>query len=85
MTIRVKWSAARLAYTVEQRRSIMACIQRLNARQGRAVPHLSYGTSSERIYDPKVRDQIRAWYYERWLYLIREYEKVLPHVDELPE
>lgn len=81
---REKWSAARLAYTEAQRRQIMACIQRLNARESAALKAAQFPCGSRLLPRPYVRQQLRAWFYERWLYLINEYEKVLPHVENLP-
>jgi len=73
------WDSARMAYSALQRRQIMDCIQRLNAREakvlGRVVMHLT---------GSNLRQEISAWYRLRWSYLLGEYEKVLPHVTELP-
>lgn len=80
-----KWDEARLAHTAGVRRQIMACIQRQNGREAKALERavLQQGTSP--LPRPHLRRQIREWYRERWLYLLGEYEKVLPHVSELPE
>jgi hypothetical protein len=72
-----KWSVAKLAYTALQRSDIMKCIQRLNGRESAALQRVD-------LKHVQVRKQIRAWFYDRWSYLLEEYEKVLPHVDELP-
>lgn len=77
MTKREKWSAAKLAYTEVQRSMIMRCIHALNRREGEILRRVE-------LELPEVRQQIRRWYRERWEYLLQEYEKVLPHVDELP-
>lgn len=74
---REKWSAVKLAYTAEQRFKIMDAIQRNNRDQTAALGRVS-------LLYPAVRQNIRDWYRERWEYLLAEYEKVLPHVDELP-
>lgn len=77
MTKRDKWSAAKLAYTEAQRSKIMECIRHLNRREAEILRRVE-------LELPEVRQQIRRWYRERWEYLLQEYEKVLPHVDELP-
>lgn len=82
---REKWSAARLAYTAEQRKMIMACIQRHNWREKFALERAVIDCGGRTLPRPHLREQIRAWYRERWSYLLREYEKILPHVDELPD
>lgn len=82
MHSRPKWSAARLAYTAEQRHKIMACIHRLNSREQRAI---GAATMPGGLPRPHLRAELRAWFRLRWSYLIAEYEKVLPHVEELPE
>jgi hypothetical protein len=82
---REPWSDAKLKHTEEVRRKIMACIQRLNARETKALARavLRHGNRGP-IPRPYLRQQIRAWYNARWEYLLREYEAILPHVDELP-
>jgi hypothetical protein len=82
MSAREKWSPDRLAYTADQRQKIMACIQRLNTQESRALDRAFFMSGAPRTY---LRQQIRAWYRERWTYLIGEYEKILPHVEELPD
>lgn len=72
-----KWSAAKLAYTAEQRSRIMHMIRFTNNRESEALAGVS-------LHYPEVRQQIRDWYRQRWNYLLWEYERVLPHVDELP-
>jgi hypothetical protein len=74
---RVKWSGEKLAYTHAERERIMACIQRLNVREGKELKRVS-------LHNYTGRAQLRDWFYERWRYLLAEYEKVLPHVEELP-
>lgn len=76
--LRTKWSVAKLAYTAQQRNKIMESIRSHNQREKlalEAVP-LDY---------PWVRAQIRDWFFIRWRDMLSEYERVLPHVDELPE
>lgn len=80
-----KWSAERLAYTEVQRRKIMDCIHRHNRRESKAIERAVVECGSRTLPAPHLREQIRAWYRERWSYLIREYEKILPRVDELPD
>jgi hypothetical protein len=82
---REKWSALKLAHTKEQRARIMACIQRLNVQEGKAIERAVLRIGEGILPRPHLRAQIRAWYYKRWLYLLGEYEKVLPHVSELPD
>jgi len=67
-----------MAYSAEQRSLIMKCIQRNNHLESRALEVVS-------LDYPEVRAQIRAWFYERWLYLLKEYERVLPHIEEIPD
>ena len=74
----VKWDAARLAYTAEQRTQIMKCIQRLNTHESHALGRIAWDK-------PAVRAAVRDWFYAHWRYLVKEYETVLPHVDELPD
>lgn len=81
-----KRSEAKLAYTAQQRRLIMQCIHRLNAREGRAIDRAVMKMwSGHTVPRPHLRSQIRAWFRLRWSYLIAEYEKVLPHIEELPD
>lgn len=63
----------------------MACIHRLNAREQRALDAAVLHQGSMTLPRPHVRSQLRAWFRLRWSYLISEYEKVLPHVEELPD
>lgn len=90
MTPREPWTAARLKHSAEQRMKIMACIQRLNNREAKAIDRAVMrtvsrdGTIQYTLPRPHLREQIRAWYRERWEYLVREYEAILPHVTELP-
>lgn len=80
-----KWSALKLAYTREQRRAIMACIQRLNGQEKKAIKRAVIMQGTVVLPRPHLRQQIRAWYHKHWEYLLGEYEKVLPHVSELPD
>lgn len=75
--MRDKWSAVRLAYSADQRRNILACIKRLNGFETDALRRIP-------LQNDDVRRAVRCWYRERWSYLLREYEKVLPRVEELP-
>lgn len=77
------WSAARLKHTAEQRKKIMQCIHRHNVREQYAHRAV-LDTGNYKLPRPYLREQIRQWYRERWNYLIREYEAILPHVNELP-
>ena len=77
MSLTRRWSAAKLAYTDAQRSKIMASIHHHNRRESHALNQVS-------LEYPAVRRATRAWYRERWLYLAGEYERVLPHVYELP-
>lgn len=85
MTIREPWSAARLAYTAVQRRAIMQCIQRLNAREQVAIERAVMWSGIQKLPRPHLRAELRVWFRLRWSYLIAEYEKVLPHVENLPK
>lgn len=84
MTVRVKWSEAKLAYTGMQRRQIMNCIHRLNAREQKAIERATMVCGGQILPRPHLRSELRAWFRQRWSYLMAEYEKVLPHVEELP-
>lgn len=59
------------AYGAADRQQIMLCIKRLNVEEGNTMVRISFD-------DPAVRRAVRQWYYDRWLYLLEEYEKVLP-------
>lgn len=74
-----------MAYTAEQRRQIMACIHRLNRREGEAIDAAVMKQGGQTLPLPYVRQQLRTWFRARWSYLIAEYEKVLPSVDEMPD
>lgn len=80
-----KWSEAKLAYTAAERAKIMACIQRLNAREAKMLEVCVLRTTHGDLPRPHQRAQIREWYHQRWSYLLGEYEKILPHVSNLPE
>lgn len=82
---REPWSAARLAYTAVQRRAIMQCIHRLNAREEAAIDRAVLWSGGQKLPRPHLRSELRTWFRLRWSYLIAEYEKVLPHVENLPE
>lgn len=82
---REKWSETKMAYTADQRRKIMACIHRLNSREGKAIERAVMDCGGSTLPRPHLRVELRAWFRQRWSYLIAEYEKVLPHVEELPE
>lgn len=82
--MREKWSDAKLKHTSEQRKKIMACIQRLNTREGKAIERAVMRQGGGTLPRPYLRSQIRYWYRQRWSYLISEYEAILPHVEELP-
>jgi hypothetical protein len=78
------WNDARLKHTAEVRQKIMACIQRLNTHESKAISRATMRTGSVTLPRPYLRQQIRSWYYQRWSYLIAEYEAILPNVEELP-
>lgn len=82
---REKWSALKLAHTGEQRARIMAFIQRLNAREGKAIDRAVLVMSGQTLPRPFLRAQIRSWYYSLWKQLLTEYEAMMPHVSELPD
>lgn len=82
---REKWSALKLAHTKVQRAQIMACIQRLNCQEQRAIDRATLAIGDAILPRPNLRKQIREWYRKHWLYLLGEYEKILPHVSELPD
>lgn len=85
MSGREKWSEDKLKHTAAVRCQIMACIQRLNARESKAIERAVVRQGGSLLPRPHLRSQIRAWYYQRWDYLLREYEAILPHVDNLPD
>jgi hypothetical protein len=59
----------RLAYLASEQRSIMDCLQRLNAEEGKTLARIPWT-------NPQVRKAVRMWYRERWMYLVGEYESV---------
>jgi hypothetical protein len=73
---REKWSALKLAHTQYQRTRIMACIQRLNAQEKKAIDRAVMVCGSQTLPRPHLRQQIRAWYRTLWEELVCEYEKV---------
>lgn len=83
---REKWTDVKLKHTAAVRSQIMSCIQRLNAREHSAIERavLNFGNGHS-LPMPNLRADIRRWYHQRWLYLLSEYEAILPHVEELPD
>lgn len=73
-----------MAYTGAQRSQIMACIQRLNVREDEALAKAVLRDGHRLLPRPYVRQQLRRWFRQRWEYLVSEYEKVLPHIEEIP-
>lgn len=54
----------------------MSCIHRLNAREGKALDGATM--SFHKLPIPSVRKKLRAWFRQRWDYLIQEHEKLVP-------
>lgn len=84
-TKREKWSALKLEETRLQRARIMAYIRRNDERERFSLERAVMEQGGRMLPRPHLRDQIRRWYRLRWEYLMSEYEKALPHVDELPD
>lgn len=82
---REKWTKVKLAHTREQRERIMACIRRLNSREARAIDAAVLWQGSGKLPRPHLRAELRQWFRLRWVYLLSEYEKILPHVEELED
>lgn len=80
--MREKWSEERLASTAEQRSQIIECLKRLKIRENRALDNALLWQGGCVVARP-FHPHLRAWFHLRWEYLIAEYEKVLPHVEEL--
>lgn len=63
----------------------MACIQRLNDKEYKAIERAVLRQHNWTLPRPHLRFEIREWYRARWNYLLSEYEAILPHVEELPD
>lgn len=83
--MRAKWSEDKLKHSALVRSNIMSCIQRLNAHEHSAIERAVMRHGGHSLPLPHLRQDIRRWYYQRWLYLMSEYEAILPHVDNLPD
>lgn len=58
----------------------MACIHRLNAREGKALDAASMqGTGhGPMLPRPHLRAKLRRWFRVRWDYLVQEHERLVP-------
>ena len=67
----------RYAYDHAERQAIMKCIQRLNARESKALEAAMFDCGSQRLPRCYLREQLRSWFRERWSYLVAEHERVV--------
>lgn len=64
--------------------AIMACIQRQNGREAKALDRAMFDCGSHRLPRIETRKAIRRWYRERWEYLMHEHDKALVAQRILP-
>jgi hypothetical protein len=58
-------------------RDIMSCLQRLNDQEAKALGRAMFICGAHRLPNIHTRKCIRAWYRERWEYLVDQYEKAI--------